>query len=392
LRQVANPDEVITHRPGRCRGCDGDLADAAGAGVGVRQVFDVPPLTRLRVVEHRLQACRCRTCGVVTTAPAPAGVTAPAQYGPGIAAVVVYLIVRQHLPVARAAELCAELLAAPVSTGWITTQVRAASAALTGFEAAVKDTIRAAPVAHFDETGARINGGLDWIHTATTETATWYQRHDKRGRDDIDDIDILPGFTGIAVHDAWTRTCPTATSTTPYATPTSYANSSAGVTSTPPATNGPTRPSPCSARHTRPPSPPSPTDTPPCPPTPSTPTGNAGRTSSPPATPHDRRAPAAAPSGPYSTGCTAAPPKSGDSPTTCQLAHHHRRRPLAPHPRLHLHRHQERHQRDASPPRRPHRQRLATHTHHLNSYWPRSRRSCSCGCPFASLIPGLRQP
>jgi transposase len=202
LRQVAVPDEIVEHRPDRCRGCDEGLADAAGAGVGVRQVFDVPP-GRLRVVEHRLRSCRCRGCGVVTTASAPAGVTAPVQYGPQIAAVVVYLIVRQHLPVARAAELCAELLAAPVSTGWITTQVRAASTALVGFEDAVKDTIRAAPVAHFDETGARIGGRLDWIHIASTATATWYQRHAKRGRDAIDDAGILPNFAGIAVHDAW---------------------------------------------------------------------------------------------------------------------------------------------------------------------------------------------
>jgi transposase len=202
LRQVPDPDEVVEHRPDRCRGCAADLGDAVGVGVGVRQVFDVPP-GRLRVVEHRLRSCRCRGCGVVTTASAPAGVTAPVQYGPGIAAVVVYLTVRQHLPVARAAELCAELLAAPVSTGWITTQLARASAALTGFEEAVKDTIRAAPVAHFDETGARINGGLDWIHIAGTATATWYQRHDKRGREAIDDIAVLPGYTGIAVHDAW---------------------------------------------------------------------------------------------------------------------------------------------------------------------------------------------
>lgn len=201
LRQVPDPDEVIMHRPDRCRGCDGDLADAVGVGVAVRQVFDLPPV-RLRVVEHRLQACRCRTCGLVTGATAP-GVNAPVQYGPQLAAVVVYLIVRQHLPVARAAELCAELLGAPVSTGWITTQVRVASAALSGFETAVKDAIRAAPVAHFDETGARINGGLDWIHIASTATATWYQRHAKRGREAIDDAGILPNFAGIAVHDAW---------------------------------------------------------------------------------------------------------------------------------------------------------------------------------------------
>jgi transposase len=202
LRQVQDPDEIVEHRPDRCRGCATGLDDAVGVGVGVRQVFDVPP-GRLRVVEHRLRSCRCRGCGVVTTASAPDGVNAPVQYGPQIAAVVVYLIVRQHLPVARAAELCAELLAAPVSTGWITTQLARAAAALHGFEEAVKDTIRAAPVAHFDETGARIGGRLDWIHVAATATATWYQRHAKRGRDAIDDIAILPGYTGIAVHDAW---------------------------------------------------------------------------------------------------------------------------------------------------------------------------------------------
>jgi transposase len=207
LRQVAVPDEIIEHRPDRCRGCAAGLDDAVGVGVGVgvgvrRQVFDVPP-GRLRVIEHRLRSCRCRGCGVVTTASAPDGVNAPVQYGPQIAAVVVYLIVRQHLPVARAAELCAELLGAPVSTGWITTQVGTASAALAGFEDAVKQTLRAAPVAHFDETGARINGRLDWIHIACTATATWYRRHGKRGREAIDDIAILPNFAGIAVHDAW---------------------------------------------------------------------------------------------------------------------------------------------------------------------------------------------
>jgi transposase len=202
LRQVSDPDEVVVHRPDRCRGCGAGLGEAVGARVGVRQVFDLPP-TRLRVIEHRLQACRCRGCGTVTTAEAPAGVAAPVQYGPGIAAVVVYLTVRQHLPIARAAELCAELFGAPVSTGWITAQLGRASTALTGFADAVREAVRAAPVVHFDETGARIAGGLDWIHTAATATATWYYRHHKRGRDAIDDAAILPGYTGIAVHDAW---------------------------------------------------------------------------------------------------------------------------------------------------------------------------------------------
>ena len=85
LRQVADADEVVEHRPDRCRGCGVGLGDAAGVRVGVRQVFDLPPV-RLRVIEHRLTACRCRGCGTLTMAAAPVGVAAPVQYGPRITA------------------------------------------------------------------------------------------------------------------------------------------------------------------------------------------------------------------------------------------------------------------------------------------------------------------
>jgi transposase len=57
-------------------------------------------------------------------------VAAPVQYGPGVAAVVVYLLVRQHLPVARVAEMCADLLGVSVSVGWIAGQVGRAATAL----------------------------------------------------------------------------------------------------------------------------------------------------------------------------------------------------------------------------------------------------------------------
>ncbi len=91
LAPVAVPDEVITHEPGCCRGCGCDLAEAPEVSREHRQVFDIPPIT-VRVIEHQLIKRRCG-CGTVTSADAPAAVTAPVQYGPRITAIIVYLYV-----------------------------------------------------------------------------------------------------------------------------------------------------------------------------------------------------------------------------------------------------------------------------------------------------------
>jgi transposase len=56
---------------------------------------------------------------------------------------------------------------------------------------------------HFDETGMRCQKKLHWIHVASSETATFYGIHAKRGREAIDEFDILPKFQGTACHDHW---------------------------------------------------------------------------------------------------------------------------------------------------------------------------------------------
>src|SRR3954447_23823910 len=76
LRQVAVPDEVVVHEPGACADCGNALpADGPPTRMIRRQVFDIPQIS-VRVVEHRLLSRRC-SCGVVTAAAGPAGVTAP---------------------------------------------------------------------------------------------------------------------------------------------------------------------------------------------------------------------------------------------------------------------------------------------------------------------------
>src|SRR5206468_30169 len=166
-----------------------------------RQVFDIPTIT-VRVVEHRLVSRRC-ACGAVTAAAGPAGVTAPVSYGPHAAAIAVYLCLGQHLPVERTACLLAELFGTPMAVGTVAAWTGRAAAGLEPFTAAARRALTEAEVVHADETGLRVAGRLHWLHVASSSRFTGLFCHRKRGKEAIDAAGVLPGFTGIAVHDAF---------------------------------------------------------------------------------------------------------------------------------------------------------------------------------------------
>jgi len=203
LRQVGTPDEVVVHEPGACAGCGAELVpDDPPARIIRRQVFDIPQIT-VRVVEHRLISRRC-PCGVVTAAAGPAGVTAPVSYGPHAAAIAVYLCLGQHLPVERTAALLAELFGTPMATGTVAAWTARAAAGLAPFTAAARRALTGAELVHVDETGLRVAGRLHWLHVASSSRFTSLFCHAKRGKEAIDAAGVLPEFTGIAVHDAFT--------------------------------------------------------------------------------------------------------------------------------------------------------------------------------------------
>ena len=201
LAQVSDPDEVVTHRPGRCPSCEGELAEAEVVSVERRQVFEVPR-TRAHVTEHQLVKVRCR-CGCETKAQAPPEATAPTCYGPSVRALAVYLSVYQHVPYDRLGEIFADVLSMPVSTGAIKAMVAEAGGGLGLFLDVVADLLKDAPAVHFDETGGRVDGSLHWIHVASTSLYTLLCCHKRRGTAAMDDIGVLAKMTGVAVHDGW---------------------------------------------------------------------------------------------------------------------------------------------------------------------------------------------
>ena len=210
LMQAARPDREVPHEPACCGGCGAGLAGRPVTGVERRQVFDLPPAA-VEVTEHQLIEREC-SCGHRTRAAAPQGAEALVQYGPRIAAIVIYLYIGQFLSKKRTAQALAELFGVPLSAGTVAAVTARAAGRLGGFLERAREQIAASAVAGFDETGFRVEGKLHWVHCARTGKYTLLTVHTRRGTEAMEAMGVLPSFAGVAVHDAW---APYDTYTTP---------------------------------------------------------------------------------------------------------------------------------------------------------------------------------
>jgi transposase len=202
LEPVATPDRVLTHRPSHCEACQCELPQGAGPVKERRQIHELPDL-RLMVTEHQVETIGCPACQHLTTARFPAGVDAPAQYGPQMQALAVYLSQFQLLPMERIGELLGDLWGCHLSEGTLANWIAEAASTLEPSMLRLKGLLLQSRLDHVDETGGRIGGMLHWFHVTSSRWLTLYHWHRKRGKEAVNAIGILPHYEGRAMHDRW---------------------------------------------------------------------------------------------------------------------------------------------------------------------------------------------
>ncbi len=202
LKMSERPDRVIDHSVAQCERCNHSLANDLPYEIEKRQVFDVPP-ARMEVTEHRAEIKICPHCNHINKATFPHGVNAPAQYGYRLKSIIVYLRTYQLVPYQRTTELMYDLFGVNLSQGTLDNITGYSSNILRQSLRQIADRIAESPVAHFDETGCRVLGKTHWMHVASTSKFTYLELHQKRGKEAIDDIGVLPRFKGRAIHDSF---------------------------------------------------------------------------------------------------------------------------------------------------------------------------------------------
>ena len=184
-----------------CGRCGEDLTDAACTGRERRTLIDI---VFEKVVRHADAPIKhCPRCHAETRARFPHQMPGPLQYGPGIKAYVVHLLIAQMLSLKRVAQSMHALIGRTLSEATLLGYVAQLHHALAQWEHHAIERLLASPAMHVDETSLRVERKNHWIHVYSAGTLTVKCLHPKRGREAIEAIGILPRYAGVAVHDCW---------------------------------------------------------------------------------------------------------------------------------------------------------------------------------------------
>jgi len=199
LQFSQNPQHTQIHPLGQCH-CGEDLCREPALDFERRQVFDLPALN-LECTEHRAEIKECPGCGQFLTAPFPADVQAPIQYGRNFRALLAYFYDAQLGASRRIRQMCQEMFGYGVSEGTLQSARQEQYQALEPFEQHLEKILPQQPVLHADETSLPVNQVTHWLHVLCTPLLTFFSVQALRGKEALKAIGIIPQFAGWLMHD-----------------------------------------------------------------------------------------------------------------------------------------------------------------------------------------------
>ncbi len=202
LKMVSVADLVVIHPPTVCICCNrAILAEECELLPSKRQVFDIP-VPRLAVTEHRLSGTTC--CGITQYGQFPEQVKASVQYGSKILTLSTLLSTDFRLPFRKISNLIETLYGYKFNEATAVSANERLFEALAPIEEQIKAHILASDVVHFDETGLKVAGKREWMHTACSASFCFLFVHHSRGKKALKDrVSVLKDYKNWAVHDCY---------------------------------------------------------------------------------------------------------------------------------------------------------------------------------------------
>ena len=197
LKKVNNPDHIEIIEVNRRTLPPGNYTHV---GFDTRQVIEIK-VSRV-VTEYRAEILQDDS-GTQFVAEFPPDVRRPIQYGASIKANAVYLSQYQLLPYDRIRDYFADHKDIPLSSGSVFNFNKEAYRLLDKFENIAINQVQKQNVLGADETGINVNGKNLWLHSLSNDSWTLFFPHQRRGKEAMLDIGVLPNFHGILCHDHW---------------------------------------------------------------------------------------------------------------------------------------------------------------------------------------------
>jgi len=197
-----SPDEIIKYTPTKCNGCS-NTGKCTCCGVSDTR-YEVDIRIDTKVTAHQVLSFKCqKESGAVLTGSFPANITGTMQYGDNLEALAISLNTVGMMGINRTHDILSAVFGIPISTGTICNMVKSCAGKLVNTVERIRAIVTSLPLAHFDETGTRVDKKTIWVHNASNEAFTYLSVEEKRGTLGMNSSGILPSFHGIAVHDCW---------------------------------------------------------------------------------------------------------------------------------------------------------------------------------------------
>ena len=157
-----------------------------------------------KVVEHvDAEVKQCPTCRTTVKGKFPADMHGPLQYGDGLKAFVINLLVCQMVSLNRVQKLVKSMIGEVIAESTLLKFVLRLHQALEAWELeAIKQILKALAI-NVDETSLRVDKKNYWLHVYSAGDITLKFLHRNRGKAAIVAIDIIPRYGGTIIHDCW---------------------------------------------------------------------------------------------------------------------------------------------------------------------------------------------
>ena len=184
-----------------CENCGADLDEIDANGYEERTLIDI--VFEKVVSTVRAETKECPDCGHKCKGKFPSDMPGPLQYGVGVIAYVLHLLIAQMVSLNRIQKSLRSLIGVCISPATILKYVTNLYNLLDEWEAVCKEKVLNYKVLNTDETSLRVNKKNQWIHVISGGDITLKFLHPKRGKEAIEDIGIIPRYGGVIVHDCW---------------------------------------------------------------------------------------------------------------------------------------------------------------------------------------------
>jgi transposase len=194
-------ETVMVAKVSRCDVCGQDLKNIPCEHIERRTKIDIVFEKKIEHVDAEIK--QCPACDTKVKGQFPVDMPGVLQYGAGLKAFMINLLVSQMLALGRAQKLIKSMIGEQIAESTLLKFVLRLHQALESWELASIEQIIKSPAMNVDETSLRVDKKTQWIHVYSADEITLKFLHKKRGKEAIEAIHILPRYSGVAIHDCW---------------------------------------------------------------------------------------------------------------------------------------------------------------------------------------------